>query len=199
MRKELVGRFLAVDPVGYSEQKLYSFNRYAYANNKKVVNRFSDYLVCFGTFGKDHRLCVHGRKSYPLLLPERGSPDPNSGFVVSPGLSPLVSGAFFCLRFSKARVSAVFIGWVSATSETLSTPRVVDDVHPTFVQVRRTARLSSVASRSKLKCQPFGQLLAGVIDALFFQCGKGLHGGGGGVLGKVTSYFFQDRARRAAA
>ena len=28
-----IGRFLAVDPVGYSERNLYSFNRYAYANN----------------------------------------------------------------------------------------------------------------------------------------------------------------------
>ena len=28
-----IGRFLAVDPVGYSEQNLYSFNRYAYGNN----------------------------------------------------------------------------------------------------------------------------------------------------------------------
>ena len=40
MRNELVGRFLAVEPAGYSEQKRYNFNRYAYANTKKQLTAF---------------------------------------------------------------------------------------------------------------------------------------------------------------
>jgi RHS repeat-associated protein len=53
-----IGRFMAVDPVGFAEQNLHSFNRYAYANNNpyKFVDpdgRAADLILDIGFIGYD--------------------------------------------------------------------------------------------------------------------------------------------------